>query len=85
MAKLYFTHGTMNSGKSIEVLKVVHNYEEQGKRVLLLTSSIDDRTRVGEVSSRIGISREAQIIQPDTNIYEYIKQGELGDTKGSCS
>ena len=31
LAQLYFRYGTMNSGKSIEILKVAYNYEEQGK------------------------------------------------------
>lgn len=29
MAQLFFRYGAMNSGKSIEILKVAHNYEEQ--------------------------------------------------------
>ncbi len=48
MAQLYFKYGTMNSGKSIEILKVAHNYEEQGKPVLLMTSSLDTRAGVGD-------------------------------------
>ena len=31
MAQLYYKYGTMNSGKTIEILKVAHNYEEQGQ------------------------------------------------------
>ena len=27
MAQLYYKYGTMDSGKTIEVLKVAHNYE----------------------------------------------------------
>lgn len=45
MAQLYFRYGTMNSGKSIEILKVAYNYEEQGKPVVLLTSRLDDQRR----------------------------------------
>lgn len=29
LAQLYYKYGTMNSGKTIEILKVAHNYEEQ--------------------------------------------------------
>ena len=43
MAQLYFRYGAMNSGKSIEVLKVAHNYEEQNKAVRIYTSGVDDR------------------------------------------
>ncbi|CAN7726199.1 thymidine kinase [Paenibacillus sp. LjRoot153] len=62
MAKLYFRYGTMNSGKSIEVLRVAHNYEEQGKKVLLLTSVVDDRFGVGKVASRIGMQKGAIVV-----------------------
>ena len=58
MAQLYYKYGTMNSGKTIEILKVAHNYEEQGKSVVIMTSAIDTRDGVGVVSSRIGMKRE---------------------------
>ena len=63
----------MNSGKSIEILKVAHNYEEQNKPVLLFTSGIDTRDEVGVVSSRIGLRSPATAVFPDTNIYEIVK------------
>ncbi|WP_166246113.1 thymidine kinase [Paenibacillus turpanensis] len=68
MAQLYFRYGTMNSGKSIEVLRVAHNYEEQGKKVLLFTPAIDDRYGVGTVASRVGIQREAIKVDADTDM-----------------
>ena len=67
----------MNSGKSIEILKVAHNYEEQDKPVLLFTSAIDDRDQVGYVSSRIGVRREAIPIFDDTPIYEIVEGQEV--------
>lgn len=63
----------MNSGKSIEILKVAHNYEEQNKSVIILTSGIDNRDGVGIVSSRIGLKREATPIFSDTNIFELVQ------------
>ena len=69
MAQLFFKHGAMNSGKSIEIIKVAHNYEEQNKPVLIFTSGIDDRDEVGYVSSRIGLRRKAIPIFDDTNVY----------------
>lgn len=72
MAQLYFRYGTMNSGKSIEILKVAYNYEEQGKPVVLLTSRLDDRDEVGYISSRIGMRRKAYPIGNDTDIFDYI-------------
>lgn len=72
MAQLYFKYGAMNSGKSFELLKVAHNYEEQDKAVRLFTSGIDDRDGIGYVSSRIGMRREAKPVLKNTNIYDYI-------------
>ena len=31
MAQLFFRYGAMSSGKTIEILKVAHNYEAQGQ------------------------------------------------------
>lgn len=74
MAQLYFKYGTMNSGKSIEILKVSHNYEEQGKPTLLMTSSLDTRSGVGTVASRIGMTSEAVAIDADMDVYDYVAQ-----------
>ncbi|CAO1610036.1 thymidine kinase [Brochothrix thermosphacta] len=72
MAQLFFRYGAMNSGKTIEILKVAHNYEEQHKKVLILTSSVDDRDGIGYVSSRIGMKREAIAVGANTDIYELV-------------
>ena len=70
MAQLYFRYSTMNAGKSIEIIKVAHNYEERNKRALVLVSGIDDRYGVGVITSRIGIQREAIAIHENTNILD---------------
>lgn len=63
----------MNSGKTIEILKVAHNYEEQNKPVVLMTSGLDTRDGVGIVSSRIGLKREALPIFETTDVYDIIQ------------
>ena len=68
MAQLFFKYSTMNAGKSIELIKVAHNYEERGKRVLCLTPAVDTRNGVGVISSRVGIQRDAIPVEEDTNI-----------------
>ncbi|MFQ9705566.1 MAG: thymidine kinase [Limosilactobacillus pontis] len=73
MAQLFFKYGAMNSGKSIDILKVAHNYEEQGKPVVLMTSGVDNRSGQGVIASRIGLKRQVTPIMDDTNIYEYVK------------
>ncbi len=70
MAQLYYRYSTMNAGKSIEVIKVAYNYEERGKKVLVLTSVIDDRFGRSKVASRIGISRDALSIDDETNVLD---------------
>ena len=70
MAQLYFRYSTMNAGKSLEIIKVAHNYEERNKRVLVLVPGIDDRFGIGLITSRIGIQRQAVIVHEDTNILE---------------
>ncbi len=77
MAQLFFKYGAMNSGKSIEILKVANNYEEQNKPVLLFTSGIDTRDEVGYISSRIGLRRKAIPIFDETNILEMIEVAEV--------
>ena len=77
MAQLYYRYGTMNSGKTIEILKVAYNYEEQGKGVVIMTSALDTRDGVGYVSSRIGMKRPAIAIEDDTDIYGLIRDLEV--------
>lgn len=60
MANLEFRYGTMNSGKSMAVLQMAYNYEENGKRVILIKSVID--TKGGDyLVSRVGPKRKVQI------------------------
>ncbi|MBZ6003562.1 thymidine kinase [Leuconostoc gelidum subsp. aenigmaticum] len=73
MAQLFFEYGAMSSGKSIEILKVAHNYESQGRQVLLMTPITDTRAGIGVVASRIGLSREALAVKPADDLYVLIK------------
>ncbi|HFI0445898.1 thymidine kinase [Streptococcus suis] len=76
MAQLYYKYGTMNSGKTIEILKVAHNYEEQGKPVVIMTSALDTRDAFGVVSSRIGMRRDAVAIEDDMDVFHFIEKME---------
>lgn len=73
LAQLYYKYGAMNSGKSIEILKVAHNYQEQNKPVLLFTPGIDTRDEEGYISSRIGLREKAIAIYEQTNIFTIVK------------
>ena len=73
MAQLFFRYGAMASGKSIEILKVAHNYETQQRHVLLLTSALDNRSGVGEIASRIGMQRSALAISHADDLFKLIQ------------
>ena len=81
MAQLFFKYGAMNSGKSIEILKVAHNYKEQGKSVILMTSNLDTRSGLGKISSRIGLSADAIALKHDSNVYDIVKDE---NTEAAC-
>jgi thymidine kinase len=45
---------------------------------LLLVSAIDTRTREGEIASRIGLSRQAEIFRHGDNLFELIRERIAG-------
>ena len=65
MAKLYFRYGAMGSAKTLNLLAVRHNYELQGKRVILIKPRTDDRFGAQIVRSRAGLSHDADLIVDD--------------------
>ena len=77
MAKLYFKYGAMGSSKSAQALITQFNYEELGMTVWLIKPSTDTRDGADVIKSRIGLSRQAQIITPAQNIEtEYRNAGK---------
>ncbi|AWM73555.1 thymidine kinase [Lactobacillus apis] len=89
MAQLFFHYGTMSSGKTLEILKDAHNYEAQGRKIVLMTSGVDNRSGVGTVASRIGLHRKAIPIEHDMDIFAYIEkindqEKKLGDGPIAC-
>ncbi len=76
MAKLYFRYSAMNAGKSTALLQVAHNYEENGRTVLIFTSALDHRYGVGNVTSRLGPRRNAASFERDFDFFEAIAQSK---------
>lgn len=74
MAKLYFYYSTMNAGKSTTLLQSSYNYQERHMNTLVYTAAIDDRFGTGKVTSRIGISQDAQLFYKDTNLFDAISE-----------
>jgi len=48
------------------LLAVAHNYKQQGKRVLLLKPSLDDRFGADDIKSRAGLQQE---VRTQTSFY----------------
>lgn len=72
MAQLYFYYSAMNAGKSTSLLQSAYNYEEMGMQPLLLTAALDDRFGVGNITSRIGLTEEADLFSNDTDLLDHI-------------
>lgn len=68
MAELVFKYGTMGSGKTIAALMLRFSYLENGKKVLLLKPSVDNRDGKSSIKSRIGISAEALTFDKEDSI-----------------
>jgi thymidine kinase len=87
MAKIYFTYSAMNAGKSTLLLQASYNYAERGMRTLLYTAALDNRTKVGEISSRIGLKAEAFVFEADTDLFAHVSaqfDPESGKDKPDC-
>ena len=73
MAKLYFNYSAMNAGKSTILLQSSYNYNERGMRTLLMKPAIDTRSAAAdEITSRIGLTARADLIQPEDNLEAHI-------------
>ena len=83
MAKLYFSYSTMNAGKSTVLLQASHNYGERGMKTMLFTAELDNRSKVGNISSRIGLSEKASTFNNNDNLFSSVEE-RLSTDKISC-
>ncbi len=83
MAKLFFKYGTVFSAKSLNLIATAHNYQTQGKRVLLLIPEIDTRSE-GKIATRAGFEMEAEIIGDTTNILDVYHEHQKRHEKIDC-
>ncbi|KGD73138.1 thymidine kinase [Tatumella morbirosei] len=74
MAQLYFYYSAMNAGKSTSLLQSSYNYHERGMKTVIYTAEIDNRFGKGKVSSRIGLSSDARLYNPQTDIGDDIRR-----------
>ena len=72
MAKLHFYYSAMNAGKSTLLLQASYNYHERGMRTIIFAPEIDTRSKVGYVSSRIGLQGDAVLFDDKANLYDAV-------------
>lgn len=78
MAKLLFKYATMNSGKTIDLLRTAYNYEENNGKVIILKPKVDTKGE-DKISSRIGIERKVDyLVCYDDELFKLLK-GKLNN------
>ena len=70
MAKLYFRYGTVGSAKTLNLLAVTHNYQQQNKAVILLKPKLDIRFGSEDVSSRAGLTKKADLLLTEDTVFD---------------
>lgn len=85
MSKLFFRYGAMNSGKTTALLQVAHNYEERGQKVIIVKSAVDTKGNE-QVVSRLGVSRDADIVlNPEQDLRSLLHERCPDNSDGSHS
>ena len=80
MAKLNFKYSTMNSGKTIDLIRTAYNYEENGYKVLVMKPAID--TKGGsKIVTRIGLEREVDFLIKNEDNLVTLLQDKLTNVK----
>lgn len=74
MAKLHFKHGTMGSGKSLDLIRVAYNYRERGMNIIVMKPIVDDRDGCNRciIKSRTGAEIEGYWIYTDNDIFKKV-------------
>lgn len=65
---LTFHYSAMNAGKTTMLLGSAHNYEQKGKKILLLNSILDTRYGSQVIKSRTGISKPCTSYTKDEDL-----------------
>ena len=74
--KMYYYYGVMGSSKTANALMKKFSFEEHGKKVILIKPSIDTRDGKTLLKSRVGISCDALLINPEESINDLLKDHE---------
>lgn len=73
-AKLRFLYSTMNSGKTLRLLTMAHNFEENNIPFIVLKPIEDTRDGDGIIKSRVGLERECVMVNNEMNIFKAIEE-----------
>lgn len=68
MHRLVFRYGTMGSAKTAHLLMMAYNLESKGKCVCVVKPRLDTRFGQNTVASRVGISRDVDLLLDDDTI-----------------
>lgn len=63
----------MGSTKTLNLLTTAYNFEERNISFICIKPSIDNRDGAGVIKSRVGIERKCEVVTPDTNVFELIR------------
>ena len=84
MAKLYFYYASMNAGKSTTLLQADFNYRERGMATMLWTAALDIRSRGLPIASRIGLEKDANLFDAETDLWSRVMVEHAASTV-SCA
>lgn len=65
MAEIIFKMGSMSSGKTTALLQIAYNYEQAGKKIFVIKPQKDTKGD-NKIVSRLGISRNVDLILPQS-------------------
>lgn len=80
MAKLHFKYATMNSGKSLDLMRTVYNYEELGFKVFVVKPLVDTKGK-DAIESRVGLRRVVDLLLDYNDDVTKVLKGKLENVK----
>lgn len=76
--KLIFTHGTMEAGKSAELIQKAYQFDRKGFKVVVLKAASDVRSPEGKIKSRIGLDWDCLLLAHGASVEQTIVSGIQG-------
>lgn len=72
--KLRFCYSTMNSGKTLRLLTMAYNFEENNIPFITLKPSADTRDGKNIIKSRVGLKRDCVSVNSNVNIFDAVTE-----------